>query len=79
MNSVKTHLDESRKLVQNITLEKDKLFHECEELKDEMTRHGSDIELNVVKGELQRTKDAFGRLNIYEGIARFEFEGNGKL
>ena len=64
LNSVKTHLDESRKLVQNITLEKDKLFHECEELKDEMTRHGSDIELNVVKGVLKRTKDAFESFKI---------------
>ena len=62
LNSVKTHLDESReKALQNI-IEKDKLFHECEELKDEMTRHGSDIELNVVKGELRALRMRLSRL-----------------
>ena len=56
-----------------MTLEKDKLLQKCEELKDEMTRNGSDIELNVVKGELQRIKDAFESFKVSTKIKRFEF------
>ena len=45
-----------------MTLEKDQLHEKCEKLKDDLTRSGSDIELNLVRGDLKDVKIALDEL-----------------
>ena len=58
-NNTKTSLTENQALLEKTTLEKDQLHEKCEKLTDDLTRSGSDIELNLVKADLKEMKEAF--------------------
>ena len=61
-NSVKASYTESQEMLQKMTLEKDQLHEKCEKLKDDLSRSGSDIELNLVRGDLKDVKIALDEL-----------------
>ena len=48
--------------MQKMTLEKDQLHEKYEKLKDDLSRSGSDIELNLVRGDLKDVKIALDEL-----------------